>query len=729
MAFNLDHTSSGNLTLGGSNSAFTGSFIFPKPSNPNAPSVFLTSNSTTADSISGLQSCLESLVNNGELGTAASLNANNCANNAILINNNNLIDAEVLPDSIDSSAFVVSNSGQLVLLNNAKKGSIAFTSNNYRTYVLCGDFNNINNWIGLLNPDNCVDSVNSITGTVLISGLNLSSSTSAGSDIDSAIEYIYTGYSDACNLATNYKLETSFNNELNNYSQISCLSGELNSYPTTGELAQCLSNYSLSCETGVLFDPYVKACDLGDASQSQYNVGTGMSCVLCVGSLGCIDTSVLPDVSLVESFNITSQDALTGLSTATIGDVAFDTVNKFNYILVCSGVNAYLDTGNWVQFAAEEGSLLNVNGHTADPNSTVTLYSNDIPLTNQSGSLSISDKICSFSVSLDTIECCYKSSGSLINDRSSYVLESSFNSIASTKSTTGHCHSISDIQDLNSCLSSISVFSDTNLINLDKSYSYKLSNSGSATSCGSLILGDEGKSKNNYSLVQSAGKFEEFGDAQYESVVGKVCVTTNNWANIIDVQLDNNSISLLSASLVSRAGDAFALQGVVAREGGSACLPDEMSKSTYATGSATNDVRVCTNSSGFALQVKGQSYWMSNIEMVSVKSSGEASSGLIGLYWSNISGCDWFNVNHNWFTESSLTTQATSLPSGSSNVYMNGSVAALVNMDCANWIQPNSIDTTSVTDPKGICFTSTGGAVFSGTVYGNASLGGNASFQ
>jgi hypothetical protein len=60
---------------------------------------------------------------------------------------------------------------------------------------------------------------------------------------------------------------------------------------------------------------------------------------------------------------------------------------------------------------------------------------------------------------------------------------------------------------------------------------------------------------------------------------------------------------------------------------------------------------------------------------------------------------------------------------------MNGSVAAVVDLDNANWIQPSSIDTTSVSDSKGICFTSASNAVFSGTVYGNASFGGNASFQ
>jgi hypothetical protein len=60
---------------------------------------------------------------------------------------------------------------------------------------------------------------------------------------------------------------------------------------------------------------------------------------------------------------------------------------------------------------------------------------------------------------------------------------------------------------------------------------------------------------------------------------------------------------------------------------------------------------------------------------------------------------------------------------------MNGSVAAVVDLDNANWVQPSSINTTSVTDSLGIIFTSANNEVFSGVVYGNASFSGNASFQ
>jgi hypothetical protein len=49
-------------------------------------------------------------------------------------------------------------------------------------------------------------------------------------------------------------------------------------------------------------------------------------------------------------------------------------------------------------------------------------------------------------------------------------------------------------------------------------------------------------------------------------------------------------------------------------------------------------------------------------------------------------------------------------------------------MDCNLWVQPNSIDTTRVTDPKGICLHSNAAVAFSTNVYGNVTLYGNAVF-
>ncbi len=719
MAFNLDHTASGNLLLAGSNIFFTGSFTFPKPSNLNTPSVFMTECSASAEAISGLQSCLDLLVNSGEFGTASSISAGGNANDILLVGNNNLINESFLPDSVNSSVFVVSNSGQLILLNNAQKGSIAYTTNNYKSYVLSGCFNDINNWVGLLNPDNCVDSVNSKTGVVLVYGCDLSSAAGLGSNVDCAIKLISTGYADTSYLTSEYKTETSFNSDVSNYSTITNLTNELSNNTTTGDLSNCLSNYTDNAGTGSLFSPYALDSTFGTASESQHNVGTGNSCILCVGSLGCIDSSVLPDVSLVEAFIVSSQNDLTGLSTATVGDVAFDSVNNFNYILVCSGIGSYSDLQNWKSFAAEQGSLLSVNNNTADPNSTVTIYSDDVCLTNDQNSLTVSDKIALIHGFVDGVELDYESSGSFEQKKSEYVLESSFNSIASLKCTTGHLHEINEIENLNSCISNINAFFESNLIDLEKSYSYQLSNSGSANSCGSLILGDQGKSKNNFSLVQGAGKFQEIGDAQYESIVAKILTNDNEWTNIIDVGMQDNSIALLNAYFVSRNDDSFSLQGAVIKEFTNAIAPEQFTKSIYHTGSSSSDVRVCTNSSGFALQVKGQSYWTSSLEMVYTKSTGSALN-LIGLYWQGFGDNDWYNIQQNWFTENTFTENATSLPLTGSNVQMVGSVVPVVNLDSPYWVQPNSIDTTQITTPNGICFVSTTGAEFSGTIYGDA---------
>lgn len=719
MAFNLDHTSSGNLNLAGSYVAFTGSFNFPKPAVAGSTVTLITEQAAYISSISGLQSCLDLLVPTGDIKTASTLNADNTACNAILVNESNLINISTLPDAIKSCVFVVSNSGQLVLLSEAKKGSVATTANPYQSYVLAnGTFNDLSNWTPLLNPDHCVDSVNLKTGVVLISGSDLDSVAGYGSDVESAIQFLSTGYTDLTCLTTNYVTESDFNDDVSPYETTTSFTNQLLCYVTVQCASDCISCYTNNNGTGALFAPYALESDFGTASESQHNVGTGNSCILCVGSLGFIDSSVLPDVSLVETFVVSNSSQLTGLSTATIGDHAFDTVNQYNYILISSGENSYQTLSNWCRFSAEEGSLLNVNNHTADPNGLVTVYSNDVCYSGSSSS--VSDTIYIIDTTVNNISGDYKSSGSFVSNRNNYVTTSVFDTIASGKSTTGHAHAITGIIDLDSCITSISPFSEANTINLEKSFSYKLADSSSTVSCGSLILGEEGKAKNNYSIVQSAGKFAENGDAQYSSVVGKVLPADNNWTDIITVEMEANSIALLNAEFVSRNCDSFRLEGVVVRESGAVSIPEELSKAIYYTGSSAGDVRVCSSASSFALQVKKQSYWMSTLEMVSTKTTGMAGPDGIGLYWQGLDDSNWFNVGGNWFTENTFTDHATSLPSGSSNVQMIGSVVPVVDLDCASWVQPNSIDTSAITSPDGICFVSTTGAVFNGQIYGNA---------
>jgi hypothetical protein len=97
---------------------------------------------------------------------------------------------------------------------------------------------------------------------------------------------------------------------------------------------------------------------------------------------------------------------------------------------------------------------------------------------------------------------------------------------------------------------------------------------------------------------------------------------------------------------------------------------------------------------------------------------GDGEVNLIGKYFAGNNN-QWFTLSNNWYTNSSLTNQATSLPSGNTNVFMKGSTGALVDLSNPAWVQPASIDTTAVTDFYGICFVS---GTFSGTVYGNATF-------
>jgi hypothetical protein len=111
-------------------------------------------------------------------------------------------------------------------------------------------------------------------------------------------------------------------------------------------------------------------------------------------------------------------------------------------------------------------------------------------------------------------------------------------------------------------------------------------------------------------------------------------------------------------------------------------------------------------------------HWVANVNYVKLtdSSNGGGGGGGVARYFTGTSDA-WFTLSNNWYVNSSFTNQATSLPSGNTNVVMNGSVGALVDLSDPAWVQPASIDTTAVTDTDGICFVS---GTYSGTIYGNA---------
>jgi hypothetical protein len=267
------------------------------------------------------------------------------------------------------------------------------------------------------------------------------------------------------------------------------------------------------------------------------------------------------------------------------------------------------------------------------------------------------------------------------------------------------------------------------LINLECSYSLMLDPNSATTVSGALVLGQNGKAQNqHFSVVNSAGCFAENGDAQTVKFVGKGNFTSNSFNDIALVPVDQYTATFVSAQVIGRSSEdsesaAYSIQGLFARESGNLNKVGCESVITFATTDTGYGVEfITTNDYDVHLRVKGSAstemHWVANVNYVKLtdSSNGGGGGGGVARYFTGTSDA-WFTLSNNWYVDSSFTNQATSLPSGNTNVVMNGSVGALVDLSDPAWVQPASIDTTAVTDTDGICFVS---GTYSGTIYGNA---------
>jgi hypothetical protein len=153
------------------------------------------------------------------------------------------------------------------------------------------------------------------------------------------------------------------------------------------------------------------------------------------------------------------------------------------------------------------------------------------------------------------------------------------------------------------------------------------------------------------------------------------------------------------------------------------------------------DIVSCNLNTGFAKNVSVENgnfcitvenaaglMWLTRACFLEIPSiSGEAGPVTHGIYWTNTNDDNWFNL-YNWYSDV-YETNASSYPTIATNAIMSGNSAAVTDIDCQLWIQPNSIDTTLITDNYGICLGSNYSAIFSGHIYGCAHLYGNIIFQ
>ena len=129
-----------------------------------------------------------------------------------------------------------------------------------------------------------------------------------------------------------------------------------------------------------------------------------------------------------------------------------------------------------------------------------------------------------------------------------------------------------------------------------------------------------------------------------------------------------------------------------------------------------------TNTGDWALFVCNASgvQWLTRASVLEISATGAEAINTIATYWKCTANSGWFNLS-NWFSDQYVTT-ALSYPNTSTNVVMSGDCAAYVNMDCNLWVQPNSIDTTRVTDTDGVCLYSNATKSFYTNIYGNVAM-------
>ena len=304
---------------------------------------------------------------------------------------------------------------------------------------------------------------------------------------------------------------------------------------------------------------------------------------------------------------------------------------------------------------------------------------------------------------------------------------------------------ISNVSGLSNCISNLqSKFYYTNDINSNCSYSYATDSGSIAQVCNSFIFGSNGIAKSNYynnsQIVHSINAFNCKGGAQNTIVLSKVCTFNNNCTQILSGIIDQNTVLFNCFDIIGKSftsENCFAVfnikNNIIRGTGFCACI----GYCSLITGAS------CNLNQDFCLQIVGENncswninvsnasgiQWLTRASILEVYATGSEviTPSTFGIYWKCEINSNWFNLS-NWFSDTYVTT-ALSYPESSTNVIMSGNCAAYVDIDCNLWIQPNSIDTTRITDLNGICLYSNNLNIFSGNIYGNVNLYGNIIFN
>jgi hypothetical protein len=299
-------------------------------------------------------------------------------------------------------------------------------------------------------------------------------------------------------------------------------------------------------------------------------------------------------------------------------------------------------------------------------------------------------------------------------------------------------------------LGTTDVFNYTNDIDTNCSYAFSVDSTSTTEVYGSIFFGHDGKSKYNYCdgtnyevridnhLIHSAGYIYNRGDAQSTILLSRANSDSDSISCLLFATTDADIMLYSNIDVIGKGTNsnncfvAFNIKGAFLKGTTSAIctgtfIYTDIVSCNLNTGFAKN---VSVENGNFCITVENAAglMWLTRACFLEIPSiSGEAGPATHGIYWTNTNDDNWFNL-YNWYSDV-YETNASSYPTIATNAIMSGNSAAVTDIDCQLWIQPNSIDTTLITDNYGICLGSNYSGIFSGHIYGCAHLYGNIIFQ
>lgn len=730
MAFNIDHTESGNFTLKGNFADASGFFVFPTLPN-NSEFVLITNKNSSPQSIAGLEQKLSNLLDKENVGDVLLLQTGYSSGKVPFIESDNYLNDIIFPHSILNNVFSVPVTGSLTLLSNAIKGDIANVVNPLSSYVLTGlPYSNSGNWIKLEDSENTIKSINSgVTGTlyspsgsVKISGGQIrvsdTSSNYSGVTLDYLGQIYNTGYWDAAkaasgiytlddidNLDNVYETKVGLTARLENYE----LTGDLSTgYAKTGDIAPELSKKLLKSLTG---------------SVASLNSGLSAGNVVVLNQDAYIDSSLIPYISITDTFKVQSSGELTGLNNALIGDIAIDSNTSLTYILSETGGFAYQDINNWKNFVYSQGEVATINLQLPDPFNNVKLTS--LNVLDLSG-VSVSSSVLNTTRQINDVNLNTETTGHFCPLTGNYTKTIEFDAIASTKSDSSHSHEISKISSLQSNLNVRNNFEFLG------NYSHQSVSGGNTIESGvsgALAFGTSGRSLKNHEVARAISG--ELGLGQISNYVFHGSSADSNWLDLAEIPACVNTFGLFNSNIIgtttgqNRKIASFSVQRAAIRTNTDASLLLDDVVNTRVLDDPSYASRFVVKDSNFVLQVKGDAEmnWIASVDYLRVNSSVVASIQTIGYFFKSLTqdDKDWFDLS-NWYPQTNPNVNGYFLPTTGSDVVMTGAVGAFINLDDPRWITPKSIDATNVSDSNGVCFYSQKYTSFTGNIIGNFSF-------